>query len=243
MILTSRRSKLLFFVLLIVISLLAAVFAVNMKQGKLSETASTEDNSSCNTLVIDPGHGGEDGGASSCDGVTESSINLDIALKLSALAEFSGCPSVMTRNSDEIFYPDSANTVSKRKSHDLKARAKLVEKTDGAVLISIHQNFYPHGSPKGPQVFFSKNEGSMQLAQLAQTMINKAVSPGNKRLAAPIAQKIFLMKNVSCPAILAECGFLSNKEEALLLQSEEYRLKLALALMSAYAAFVYNTQA
>ncbi|MGI5984934.1 MAG: N-acetylmuramoyl-L-alanine amidase [Clostridiales bacterium] len=189
-------------------------------------------------LVIDAGHGGEDGGAVSRSGIHESVINLDIAKKMAALSELTGLPYTMTRDSEEIPYPESAKTVASRKSYDQKRRAELINSTPNAVLISVHQNFFPHKSARGPQSFYGKNEGSDTLAELMQCSMNAAICPGNRRLAAPIAQSIFLLKNISCPAVLVECGFLSNPEEAKLLDTDGYRLKIAVAITSAYLQYI-----
>ncbi len=231
-------AKYLFFALMVLAVIIALIFyRVEKNRQQVAETV-INPVSDDTVLVIDPGHGGEDGGAAAPGGVTESSINLDIGLKLASLTEFCALPRQLTRSSQEIDYPPEANTVSKRKTYDLKQRARLTEDTENAVLISIHQNFYPHGSPKGPQVFYSKNQGSLLLAELTQQAVNRAVWPENKRVATPVSNRIFLFKNVSCPAILAECGFLSNKQEALLLQRDSYRLRLALAMLEAYCTYI-----
>ncbi|NLH02269.1 MAG: N-acetylmuramoyl-L-alanine amidase [Clostridiales bacterium] len=189
-------------------------------------------------LEIDAGHGGEDGGAVSLTGVHESVINLDIAQKLSAIAELAGLPYTMTRDSEEIKYPDSAKTIASKKVFDQKRRAEIINNTPNAVLISIHQNFFPHKSARGPQSFYAKTPGSDSLAQFVQGTMNTALFPGNRRVAAPIAQNIYLLKNVSCPAVLVECGFISNAEEARLLETDKYRLRIALALTSAYQQYL-----
>jgi N-acetylmuramoyl-L-alanine amidase len=119
-------------------------------------------------LVIDAGHGGEDGGAVSLSGVHESELNLDVAQRMAALSGLTGIEFTMTRDSEDIEYPAELKSTSKRKKYDQKKRIELINTTRNAVLISVHQNFYPHKSPHGPQSFYTKIEGSDSLAALIQ---------------------------------------------------------------------------
>jgi len=189
-------------------------------------------------LVIDAGHGGADGGAVSDTGVRESVINLDISKRMAALAELAGLPYTMTRVSEDIEYPESAKSIAHKKVYDQKKRVELINNTPNAVLISIHQNKFPHKSVSGPQSFYSKNLGSDAFAELVQNSVNLAICPNNRRVAAPIAQNLFLYKNVKCPTVLIECGFLSNPNEEKLLSTDEYKLKIAVALTSAYLQYL-----
>ena len=184
-------------------------------------------------LIIDPGHGGEDGGAVAPDGTKESEINLDIAQRVDALARFCGLPTVMTRTSDTIEYPDAAGTTASRKAADQKARVALINTVEHGVLLSIHQNKYPAPGPRGPQVLYAATEGSRQLGELAQLALTGTLYPQNVRTAIEIPSSIYLMKHIRCPAILVECGFLSNPTECALLQQTDYRLKTAVVLTAA----------
>ena len=188
-------------------------------------------------LVIDAGHGGEDGGAVSPEGLIESGINLDIAQRLDAISGFLGIHSAMTRNSESIEYPESARTVRARKAFDQKSRLEFINSFENAVLMSIHQNKYPDSRVSGPQVFFAAVSGSRGLAEIAQQRLADSLCPENRRVAAPISTTIFLMRSADCPAILVECAFLSNPREASLLNTPEYRQKIALALISSYIEF------
>lgn len=189
------------------------------------------------TLIIDAGHGGADGGASTDSGVCESGINLDIAQRLELIAGFLGTDAVMTRSTDEIAYPDEADTIAKKKVYDQKSRAALINSIENGVLISIHQNKYPDPRPSGPQALFGKAEGSRELGELVQQRLTECVCKDNRRVAAPVSDDIYLMRNAACPAVLVECGFLSNADEAAKLQTEEYRLKLAVVLAAAFIQF------
>ncbi len=186
------------------------------------------------TFVIDAGHGGEDGGAVGADGTLESEVNLAVALRLEQMLALCGFPAVMTRRSEEISYPDAAKTIRDRKRADQEYRAALINGTDGAVLLSIHQNQYSTAGPRGAQVFYSSTPGSEDFAKEMQARL--AVLCGDHRKAAPISPEIFLLKEARCPAILIECGFLSNPEELCLLQSETYQTKLAVVMTAACIA-------
>lgn len=191
-------------------------------------------------LVIDPGHGGEDGGAS-CKGKKESEINLAISQKLESLCRFCGVEYVMTRDSEDIDYPDSLKTTSERKVYDQNCRLELINSTENAVLISIHQNKYVSSSPRGPQAFYARTDGSEELAKLVQNAMNTFLYPENRRIATRIQDSIYLMKKVECPAVLAECGFISNPSEAELLVEADYQTKLALCLFSSYCIYIQQT--
>ena len=182
----------------------------------------------CVVLIIDAGHGGEDGGAVSADGLKESDVNLAIALRLDQLLGLCGIPTRLTRDSDDIAYPDSAVTTRQRKRADQEYRAALIRSTELGVLLSIHQNKYTSSGPKGAQVFYGSVSGSKAFAKEMQEKL--AFLCGDRRKAAPVSEEIYLMRQAACPAILVECGFLSNPEELSELKTDEYRTKLALAL-------------
>ena len=189
------------------------------------------------TLILDAGHGGADGGAVASDGTKESEINLDIALRANAIAAFWGIPTRMTRTSETISYPVEAQTISAMKKADQQQRLALLHETPNAILISIHQNYYPASSPNGIQVFYAASEESKRLGELTQQNLTGCLAPENHRIAEPIRDSIYLMKNAGCTAILAECGFLSNPEELRELKSPEYRLSLAAVLIASYLQY------
>lgn len=188
-------------------------------------------------LVIDAGHGGEDGGAQSDTGLLESTLNLDIALRLESLSGLFGVPTAMTRRSEDISYPDDANRVRDRKKSDQKARIELINSIPNAVLISIHQNKFTQASPRGPQVLYAETGGSSDFGELTHANLISALYPENRRVAAPVPDSILLMKSVKCTAILVECGFMSNPEELALLETEEYRTKIAVVLICSYLQY------
>lgn len=184
------------------------------------------------TVVVDAGHGGEDGGATSGTGVWESQINLDIALRLDDFLKLCGIPTVMVRQSDLSIYDSGASSISEKKISDLRNRVKLVNQTEGAVLLSIHQNHFSDGRYAGAQVFYSPTEGSKTLAEGIQRVLIDAVDPSNHRQAKP-ADTVYLMNHIQSPGVLIECGFLSNEAEEKRLQDTGYQKKLTLAIVCA----------
>lgn len=187
------------------------------------------------TVVVDAGHGGEDGGAVSPDGVEESHLNLEIALRVNDLLRFAGQKTLLTRSEDiAIADPDLA-TIRQRKVSDLKNRVALVNGAENAVLLSIHQNSLPSSVvTHGPQVFWNRQEGAEELAEAVQAALNDCVDPGSGRKPKRIPDTIYLMKNITVPGIIVECGFLSNAEETVHLQDPSYQLKLAAAIVGGY---------
>lgn len=188
-------------------------------------------------LIIDAGHGGEDGGASSQSGLAESGVNLDIALRLRALAVLCGVEPVMTRTAQEIGYPPDAGTTAKRKAADQHTREALINSYPDGVLISIHQNCFPDPRPSGCQVLYAASDGSRELGELTHANLCAALCPDNRRVAAPAAEDIYLMRTARCTAILVECGFLSNREEAEKLATPEYQIRISAALLASYLQY------
>ena len=199
------------------------------------EAAMAPDSKARPTLILDPGHGGEDGGAVSVTGKKESGINLEIALRCRDLASFLGYSAVMTRESENIDYPPDLTSTRARKVWDQKSRVQLINSASDGLLISIHQNKYTSPGPKGAQVFY--NEGAGELAEAVQKSVLRYINDDTKRTARPVSKDIYIMNEVSCPALLVECGFLSNPEEAARLESQEHQKKLALIIIGQVKAF------
>ena len=189
---------------------------------------------SVSTLVIDPGHGGFDGGAVSDDGSKESVINLSIALKLKTMAEFFGEKVLLTRCDDS----NRTDYASYSEHEDLVMRTALVNQTPGAVLISIHQNDYPTSQPSGSQVLYAATEGSEHFGKRAHQTLIDALDPTNRRVATPAPSSLFITSNVHCPAILVECGFMSNNFEVEKLNDPAYQRRIAAALAVSYFCFI-----
>ena len=181
-------------------------------------------------LLLDAGHGGEDGGAVSISGQKESVINLEITQKLDQVLAFLGEPALLLRETDISIYEDGAQTLREKKVSDLKHRVRIAGQYPGAILVSVHQNSYPEPQYCGTQVFYAPTGGSQQLAQRLQQAVVTHMQPKNTREAKIIPDSVYLMNHIRNTAVLIECGFLTNPEEEKLLQQEEYQRKLALVL-------------
>ena len=192
-------------------------------------------------LVIDAGHGGADGGAVAADGTEEAGLNLSVALRLEALCALLGIETAMTRRTGSPDYPPEAQTIREKKVADQKARVRLVNELPGAVLLSIHQNNYPGAQPAGAQLLYGTGAGSGELTAALEAALS-ALPETALRASAPVPESVYLFKNVSCPAVLVECGFLSNPAELERLKKAEYQKKLALAFAAAYLEYSGNRQ-
>lgn len=182
------------------------------------------------TFVLDAGHGGEDGGALTAAGNKESDINLAVVLKTDQLMGFCGMKTVLIRSEDVSIHDSTATTIREKKVSDIRNRVSLIEGTENAMLLSIHQNSYSDSQYSGAQVFYGRDTCSKLWGEAAQQLLKAALDPDNQRAAKPVPDSVYLMNHISCPAILVECGFLSNGEEEALLRTEAYQKQLALAL-------------
>lgn len=185
-------------------------------------------------LILDAGHGGEDGGAVSAAGDKESDINLAIVLKLEYLMAFLGVKTTLTRSEDVSIYDEGCETLREKKVSDLKNRAALIQNAPDAMVISVHQNTFTDSRYQGAQVFFGTGDLSRQWGVYTQEVLRSVLDPDNRRKAAGIPEHVYLFQHIDCPAILVECGFLSNGEEASLLLTDSYQRKIAVALAGAY---------
>lgn len=188
------------------------------------------------TVVIDPGHGGVDGGATSCTGVLESQFNLEISLRLRDLFHLLGYRTKMIRTEDISVYT-SGETIAAKKVSDLRARVRIVEESENPILVSIHQNTFSDSRYHGPQVFYgTKGEGE-QLAKKLQERLTASLNPGSNRMAKK-AEGIYLMQHIHCTGVLVECGFLSNPEEEGKLRNRTYQNQLSCVIASTVANFL-----
>lgn len=201
--------------------------------------------STSDVMVIDPGHGGIDGGAESASGICEKDINLAISMEIKRLAEADGWKVVMTREVDKGLYTDVKNdgtdeaevqgkrSIRSLKTEDLKNRKKLIDKVEPVLAVSIHLNsFKQDRSVHGAQTFYPTGgeqiitEQSKDLAEKIQESLIEGLDDGTKRVALG-KRDIMLFKNPKVPMAVVECGFLSNGSEEKLLRQEEYQRKLA----------------
>ncbi len=178
-------------------------------------------------VVIDAGHGGKDPGKVGINGALEKEINLQIALRLKSLLEQNDVAVVLTREEDKDLASEQA---ASRKNEDLRARAALIAAAEPVVMVSIHQNSYPEEEVDGAQVFYyAGSDSGKMLGSIIQSSLKSEIDDGNHRVA-KANKEYYLLKKAACPAVIIECGFLSNPSEAALLATEEYQEKLAFAV-------------
>ena len=223
--------KLIYVVLPLIISVLIFICTLTLRN-PISAVKSTKQNANQPIVIIDAGHGGFDGGAVSDDGTVEKDINLSIALYLQEYLAIFNIKTIMIRETDCSVEDNGLNTIRQKKTSDLHNRMKIMEETDNAIFVSIHQNKFPDGKYNGTQVFYSPKtkDESQVLAQTIQDYIVNTLQKDNKRQIKECGTSVFLMYNAVKPAVLVECGFLSNYEETQRLKSSEYQKKIAFCI-------------
>ena len=225
------------FVLPCIVLFLTAVTLISILQTGESRAVSAPSELSLPSkpvFVLDAGHGGADGGTSSASGVLESDINLAITLRMRDLFTLLGQPTVLTRADENSLADDPSATIRQQKVSDTKNRVALINSIENARLISIHQNALAgHPSVHGAQVFYNAVGDSSTLAETMQQDLNQTVNVGNEKGKKPISKDIYLMSHVTCPAVLVECGFLSNTAESEILQTPSYQMLLAMTICCA----------
>ncbi|MBQ7693153.1 MAG: N-acetylmuramoyl-L-alanine amidase [Oscillospiraceae bacterium] len=221
--------------LLVVLGLLITAVLVTVVLQKKQETAG--DQNLRMTLVIDPGHGGIDSGAVGADGTRESDINLAIGLKLRALAELYGQDNALIRQDDST----KCDTEDYSEHRDLECRTELTLAEQNPVYISIHQNDYPTGQPSGSQVIYAAGEGSAELGSITHENLLQSLYPKSRRVAEPATKRLYILSHLDCPAILVECGFVSNPTDLENLKKPGYQTSLAAAIMGSYLQYIQNT--
>ncbi len=181
-------------------------------------------------VVIDAGHGGNDPGKIGVDGCKEKDVNLQIALCLKAQLQARGVTVILTRDADACLATDGATN---KKVSDMHNRVSIINQAGADYMISIHQNSYPEPEVSGPQVFFySGSEQSKQLAAGIQEQLIESLKPEKKREIKP-GDELYILKNSACPAVIVECGFLSNPAECENLQQPAYQQEAAAAIARA----------
>lgn len=197
----------------------------NLKNNNIIATMATPATSK--TIVVDAGHGGEDGGAVASDGVMEADINLKIALKLQNLLEQSGATVILTRSDENAIYNLDKKTLRDKKNSDIKNRVKIGNNSSADIFVSIHLNKIPQSEYYGWQTFFKDgSEEGKRLATCIQNNLNEAIQKENKRVPLKI-NNVYIIKHVEIPISIVECGFLSNPEEREQLEDNSYQNKLA----------------
>lgn len=228
-----NRTVVLIVLSIAVFSSLAGLYVANQNTVNVAVFASDTDI----PIIIDAGHGGEDGGAVAEDGTMEKNLNLDIACRLRDIFELAGYTVYMTRDSDRSLSEEGFN-----KSADMRARIQLAREHPDALFISIHLNKFSIAKYSGAQVFYSSNDPqSAQLAQAIQQAIHINLQPDNDRQIKLGDENSMLLRVIDSPAVIVEGGFLSNPTELSHLKTEEYRSKLAYCIFLGIITFQQET--
>ncbi len=231
-----RRQKIALLTLLTYSLFLALTAIIGNREQPLSRQASAKVSAS-DTLLIDPGHGGLDGGASAADGTLESGINLAISLRLRDLCRLCGVTCSMTRTEEVLAYPKTLGGIHDKKVWDQQQRLAMTKTLRNPVLLSIHQNYFPDPRPSGTQVLYASTVGSEQLGTIVHDNLLQWLCPDCRRVCMPAGTSIYLLKQAQCPAILVECGFLSNPVEASQLNTTAYQTKIAAVLLASFLQY------
>ena len=224
-----------------IIVLLALVIAIcYVRPYKDNEIISAISSQNHPQIILDAGHGGFDGGAVAEDGTVEKDINLKLCTLLCSMLRDCGYEVILTREGD-VSTDDSEAKNSSRKRSDLKNRLELMNKYPDAVFVSIHLNKFTTSAARGSQVFYSgNNDESKVLADSIQSSIIGMLQPENKRVNKQATSSTYLIYNATVPAVLVECGFLSNKSELEHLKNEDYQNKMAFCIFCGISEFFSN---
>ena len=225
-------SMMLFYVLIVTIFLTASYLG----SAVTSTIAQMVPLERSHTVVIDAGHGGVDGGATSCSGILESNLNLEIALRLNDLMHLLGVHTKMIRTTDTDIHTQG-DTIATKKISDLKNRVRIVNETENAVLVSIHQNTFSDSRYSGAQVFYGPKGDGQLLAEHLQAVIVETINPGSNRRSKK-ANGVYLMEHIEKTGVLVECGFLSNHEEEAKLRNPSYQKEIICVIAASVCNFL-----
>lgn len=190
------------------------------------------------TLILDAGHGGLDGGCSTSDGKVEKNINLNIAISVRDLSKLFGYNVETTRDIDKSIHDKGITGIRNQKVSDMENRLKLFNKYTNSICVSIHQNTFSDPKFNGAQMFYSdKNESSEQLATIMQQQFVTNLQPYNQRETKLCGKELYLCYYCTNPAVMVECGFLSNPKEATELTNPDYQKKVAFTIFTGINKF------
>ena len=224
------RIRTVYIISLAVILLAAVIVMISAFSDITAHHTSAEVSAVLPRIIIDAGHGGEDGGAQVGD-VLEKDLNLSIARKLADILRLSGYSVTEVRTSDKAVYSPEAGTLREKKVSDLNNRVELFNGDEHNIVVSIHQNKFDSSRYSGTQIFYSTNDDdSRELAERIRTAVVMLIQHDNTRELKPAGDDIFILDNAEVPAVIVECGFISNDEERAKLCDEEYQKQLAYAI-------------
>lgn len=237
MIIISKK-RISFILMIMMLSIFSYTITINPKSKNTVSTSSLPVTNK--VIILDAGHGSPDFGASNNSGLTEENINLVITKKVQSLLEQSGSTVLLTRSDENGIYSKEATTLREKKVTDIKNRVKIGNSSSADIFVSIHLNKIEQSQYYGWQTFFKQdNEQSKKLAQNIQKALNKSIQKENKREALKISGK-YIIDHVEIPTTIVECGFLSNPEEAKMLQEDDYQNRLAWGIYTGIMDYFYE---
>ena len=210
------------------------VFLVAVLLGCLKKTELVLGDVYSHTVVIDAGHGGVDGGSvGKTTGVIERDLNLEYAKTLSGLLNQFGIGTILTRKDKNGLYDNDATNL---KRSDMKKRKEIIDNSGAMLVVSIHMNSFPLKNCRGAQTFFNKeNEKGKILAENIQSQFLKDL-PFAKNEAS--IGDYYITNCTNLPAVIIECGFISNPEEEVMLATKEYREKVCYSVLCGIIGFI-----
>ncbi len=192
-------------------------------------------------VILDAGHGGEDGGAIGINGVYEKDLNLCVSRMLANMLRSAGVTVIETRTEDRLLYREDENVRGYRKMYDLRNRLAVAENNPEALFISLHMNSFSSPQYSGLQVYYAKTPGSERLARILQNGVHSTLQKDNAREVKAADSNIYLLDRTDNTAVLIECGFLSNPRECEKLSSEDYRKQLCFSLFCGIITYMDET--
>jgi N-acetylmuramoyl-L-alanine amidase len=223
-----------------VLTAITVILAISGTNPKIHDTIAPEGKGV--TVVLDAGHGGEDPGAIGVNGSYEKDLNLAITLNVAEQLRNLGMNVVLTREDDKLLYKPEENIKGLKKISDLKNRVAIANTYENAILISIHMNSYGNESCFGLQTYYGKKDGSNALANSIQASVKTSLQPANKR-SVKYGEGLYLLENSAHPAVIVECGFITNKDECAKLSQKEYQKELSFSIVCGIIDYVNKIQA
>lgn len=226
-----KKFSLCFFLMVLISACTAFAVSTIHSYFRIAEQVTQLESAAIKSIILDAGHGGEDGGAVGKAELLEKDINLAITLKLKAMLEASGFQVILTREADTFIGDNTLSTLTERKKSDMQTRLQMINDHPESLFVSIHQNHFGNTNLCGAQVFYSPNhENSAVLASSIQNSIVTLLQNDNERQSKAAENTIYLLRNAKTPAVIVECGFLSNATEAKLLCEDTYQNQIAFSI-------------
>lgn len=227
---------------ILVLALAIALSAVTWRMVSTNEAIPTAAVPvSSKVIVLDAGHGAPDGGAVGSSGALEKDLNLAITQRVQKLLEKTGAVVLLTRADDNAIADDMDAKIREIKRSDLKNRKSYRDTAGADIFVSIHMNKFEQQQYHGAQVFYAGPDHAKLLGEALQSELIAVADPENTRVAKPADPSIYILKDSKIPAVIVECGFLSNPAEEAKLQTEEYQEKLAWAIYSGILKYFDQT--